>query len=335
MNNLGTFYTNLGKTANKHLNSVVDSANKGFNSVLNSTNTHLNSVTNSANKGLNSVLSSTNNSLSNVHNSLRNIATNVTPVKSASFLSTFTFPIVLFIAITAVAIYLIVTNKDKISASFNNLIQRTRSTFNQPSTPLVDASIPPVMEVTESPTPPQNEIKTAVAQVTENKPTPLINTLLPIGTPEVFNVSKNDYPYYDAEPLCLALGAELATYDQVKEAWSKGADWCNYGWVKGQAAVYPTQEETWNKIQTGPEENRNVCGTVGVNGGYFENPEMKFGVNCFGVKPAQSEHDEEVLMKKGSIPQAVPTLEVDKKMKEFKAHADNLGVLPFNNHKWA
>ena len=46
---------------------------------------------------------------------------------------------------------------------------------------------------------------------------------------EVFTVSKNDYSYYDAAPLCKALGAELATYDQVKHAWQKGADWCNYG----------------------------------------------------------------------------------------------------------
>ena len=34
-----------------------------------------------------------------------------------------------------------------------------------------------------------------------------------------------------------AFDAELASYDQVKDAWQKGADWCNYGWVKGQAAA--------------------------------------------------------------------------------------------------
>jgi hypothetical protein len=139
----------------------------------------------------------------------------------------------------------------------------------------------------------------------------IIDKVLPEGNPEVFNVSENDYTFYDAEPLCRALGAELATYDQVKEAWSKGADWCNYGWVKGQAAVYPIQEETYNKIQSGPDEEKNSCGSVGLNGGYFENPELKFGVNCYGVKPPQSENDQELLMKQGKIPRSVAALKID------------------------
>ena len=62
-----------------------------------------------------------------------------------------------------------------------------------------------------------------------------------------------------------AFGAELATYDQVRDAWKSGADWCNYGWVKGQAAVYPTQQETYDKLQTGAEDQRMACGMPGVN----------------------------------------------------------------------
>ena len=104
--------------------------------------------------------------------------------------------------------------------------------------------------------------------------------------------------------------------------------------MKGQAAVYPIQEETYKKIQAGPEDERNSCGTVGLNGGYFDNPELRFGVNCYGVKPAQSENDEEVLMKKGKLPKSVATLEIDKKIQEFKKEADRLGVLPFNTEKW-
>ena len=30
----------------------------------------------------------------------------------------------------------------------------------------------------------------------------------------------------------------------------------------------------------------NMNGKPGVNGGYFENPEYKFGANCCGVKPS-------------------------------------------------
>jgi hypothetical protein len=95
-----------------------------------------------------------------------------------------------------------------------------------------------------------------------------MNKIMP-GT-EVFNISSNRYTYNDAEPLCKALGAELATYDQVKDAWTKGADWCNYGWVKGQMAVYPTSEETYQKTQGGSEEGRQACGRPGINGGYFD-----------------------------------------------------------------
>ena len=148
-------------------------------------------------------------------------------------------------------------------------------------------------------------------------------------------MSENDYTFYDAEPLCRALGAELATYDQVKDAWSKGADWCNYGWVKGQAAVYPTQKETWQKVQSGPDENKNSCGVVGVNGGYFENPEMKFGVTCYGPKPLQSQHSQELLMREGNVPLSVPALEVDRRTQEFRSQSDSIGVLPFNENKWA
>lgn len=94
----------------------------------------------------------------------------------------------------------------------------------------------------------------------------MVEKVLP-GHKEVFNISKNAYTYYDAEPLCKALGAELATYEQVKNAFEGGADWCNYGWTKGQMAVYPTQKETWEHIQEGPEDQRNACGRPGVNGG--------------------------------------------------------------------
>jgi Na+-transporting methylmalonyl-CoA/oxaloacetate decarboxylase gamma subunit len=61
-----------------------------------------------------------------------------------------------------------------------------------------------------------------------------------VGSAEVFNISKNVYTFNDAAAVCAAAGAELATYDQVKAAYDKGADWCNYGWIIGQMAVYPT-----------------------------------------------------------------------------------------------
>jgi hypothetical protein len=146
-------------------------------------------------------------------------------------------------------------------------------------------------------------------------------------------VSSNKFTFYDAEPLCKALGAELATYDQVKEAWNKGADWCNYGWVKGQMAVYPTSDETYAKLQAGPEEQRMACGRPGINGGYFDNPELRFGVTCVGQKPVQSKHDEREVAK--GAPLSPEALAFDKKVNQYKTQSDTIGILPFNTNKWS
>jgi hypothetical protein len=160
-----------------------------------------------------------------------------------------------------------------------------------------------------------------------------VESILP-GRREVFSVNSNKYTYSDAEPLCKALGAELATYEQVKEAWDKGADWCNYGWVKGQVAVYPTQVSTWEKLQNGPEDQRRACGRPGVNGGHFDNPELRFGVNCYGVKPAQSKHDANQIAKREGQPLTPGAIEFDKKVAHYRGEADHIGMLPFNDSSW-
>jgi len=341
-NNLGTFYTNLGNSVNKGieninkgLNSIGSNVNKGLNSIGNNVNKGLNSIGNNVNKGLNN----TNENFSSLLPFKTNTVNNVKNVKNTSNVmnianNEWVSPLLVFIVIATVFIVIFVKFHDKINAGINNIIQKVRDAFNKSSTPPVDGS-KTVTTINEPPVPPQDEQQVNNAQQTHHKTTNIIDKILPSGKPEVFNVNENEYTYYDAEPLCMALGAELATYDQVKEAWSKGADWCNYGWVKGQAAVYPTQDETWQKVQSGPEENRDSCGVPGLNGGYFENPEMKFGVNCYGVKPGQSEHSQEVLMKKGKIPLSVPALEVDKKVQDFKAHMDGIGVLPFSEEQWS
>jgi hypothetical protein len=152
------------------------------------------------------------------------------------------------------------------------------------------------------------------------------------GKKEVFNIADNKYKYSDAEPLCKAYGAELATYDQVKEAWKKGADWCNYGWVKGQAAVYPTQESTYNKLQAGPEDQKRACGVTGVNGGYFDNPNLRFGVNCYGAKPAKSDADERAQIQNRS--QTNDQLEYDRKVQDYKTELNIIPISPFNAESW-
>ncbi len=161
----------------------------------------------------------------------------------------------------------------------------------------------------------------------------IVNKVLP-GMKEVFNVSSNRYTYADAEPLCRALGAELATYDQVKAAFDSGADWCNYGWTKGQLALYPTSQDTYDKLQMGPEEQRRACGRPGVNGGYFDNPDLRFGVNCYGTNPSQSKHDATKVASGDGVPLSPAMIDFDKKVNHYKTEADTIGILPFNPQTW-
>jgi hypothetical protein len=151
---------------------------------------------------------------------------------------------------------------------------------------------------------------------------------------EVFNVSRNIYTYDEAAPVCKALGAELATFDQVQTAQRYGADWCNYGWTKGQMAVFPTSEETWNKLQTGPKEYRFSCGKPGVNGGYFDNPELRFGVNCFGPRPEKKDTDELLFDSEAGVPPTAEQVEFDKKVQKFRDQLGNITVLPWSRDKW-
>jgi hypothetical protein len=228
--------------------------------------------------------------------------------------------LIIFIALISMYYREIMNSVDNITASLNAWL-----TGNVVSPP--DDGAPGDMPVSP-PEPPQDEFsekRTGMSGV--------VDRLLPPGK-EVFNVSKNDYTYYDAAPLCKALGAELATYDQVKEAWQKGADWCNYGWVKGQMAVYPTQDSTYQELQLGPAEQKGACGKPGLNGGFFDNPEMKFGVTCVGKRPKQSQHDATALMSGSEQPLTVSGIEFEKKVQRFKEDTETLGILPFNKSQW-
>lgn len=237
--------------------------------------------------------------------------------------------VVIFAGLIVAFLVLFSYFRNEITAGFNAFVAQLRDSLGM-KVPTPDQQMPTAgqLDVLKPSTPPEAESK---------QPSSLAEKVLPQGGagPEVFNISKNTFTYYDAEPLCKALGAELATYDQVKQAWDRGADWCNYGWVKGQNAVYPTSQQTWEKLQSGPEEQRMACGKPGINGGYFDNPELRFGVNCYGPKPAQSKHDEEAVAKRTGVPLTPSGIEFDKKVSKFRGESDSIGVLPFNEQKWS
>ena len=155
------------------------------------------------------------------------------------------------------------------------------------------------------------------------------------STQEVFNVANNLYTYDDARAVCTAFGARLATYDEIEDAYNKGGEWCSYGWSEGQMAYFPTQKSTWNELQKNPKAKNN-CGRPGVNGGYMENPYIKFGVNCFGTKPKPTNKDLQSMAANKLMPKTEEDTLMDKKVQFWKDNADKLlNLNAFNRNDWS
>jgi len=161
----------------------------------------------------------------------------------------------------------------------------------------------------------------------ENTPAPHEDKQLVMNIKEVFHISDNKYTYDEAPAVCAAYRSELATYDQLQEAFSLGAEWCGYGWSAGGMALFPTQSSTWSSLQMeSDQKKRTSCGRPGVNGGYF-NPRTQFGVNCYGVKPKNKGLVLPVV--KGNQPG------FDDAVARFKAMLDSMNLSPFNNNTWS
>ena len=150
---------------------------------------------------------------------------------------------------------------------------------------------------------------------------------------QVFNIPGNYYNYNNAKALCKAYGAELATYDQLEKAYNDGAEWCNYGWSANQLALFPTQQKTYNTLQT-IKGHENDCGRPGVNGGYIANPQVRFGVNCYGNKPKITSEEEELMKTTSPYPETLQDKVFQKKVDFWKDKVDEILVSPFNHNSW-
>ena len=150
---------------------------------------------------------------------------------------------------------------------------------------------------------------------------------------QVFNIPGNYYSYDNAKALCTAYGAELATYDQIEKAYNGGAEWCNYGWSANQLALFPTQKKTYNTLQT-IQGHENDCGRPGINGGYIANPNVRFGVNCYGYKPKITSEEEELMKTSSPYPETPQDIAFQKKVDIMKNNLDNILVSPFNHDTW-
>ena len=149
---------------------------------------------------------------------------------------------------------------------------------------------------------------------------------------EVFNVSNNIYTYSDARAVCKALGARLATPAEVRSAYTRGADWCTYGWSEGKHALYPTQKASWKKLQKN-KKRKHDCGLPGVNGGYFENPDLRFGANCYGKKPSESVHKKTNPYDPDYISEEESRLQA--KIDKYRNEREDIAIAPYNRTIWS
>jgi ABC-type multidrug transport system fused ATPase/permease subunit len=150
---------------------------------------------------------------------------------------------------------------------------------------------------------------------------------------QVFNIPGNYYSYDNAKALCKAYDSELATYDQIENSYNKGAEWCNYGWSANQMALFPTQKQTYDTLQT-IKGHENDCGRPGINGGYMANPRIRFGVNCYGQKPAITNKEEELMRTSTPYPETKEDKIFQKKVDFWKNNIDQILISPFNHNVW-
>jgi hypothetical protein len=151
---------------------------------------------------------------------------------------------------------------------------------------------------------------------------------------QVFNIPGNVYNYENAKALCTAYGAKLANYSQIEEAYKEGGEWCNYGWSDGQMALFPTQKNTFDKLQTinGHEHD---CGRPGINGGYIANPQIKFGVNCYGHKPKMTNEEEQLMETTTPYPESAKDIAFQKRVDYWRNKIDEILVSPFDYKNWS
>ena len=152
--------------------------------------------------------------------------------------------------------------------------------------------------------------------------------------PQVFHLRGNKYTYENAKAVCKAYGSRLANYDDLFKAHKDGGEWCSYGWSEGQAALFPTQKETWEKLQK-VKGHENDCGRPGLNGGYIANPNVRFGVNCFGYKPNPNANSQKLMESETVYPKSAKELAFEERVKKWRTQIKDLTISPFNGDRWS
>jgi hypothetical protein len=99
-------------------------------------------------------------------------------------------------------------------------------------------------------------------------------------------------------------------------------------------ALFPTQQKTYDVLQT-KKGHENDCGRPGVNGGYMVNPNLKFGVNCYGKKPAITPTEADLMKDTTPYPITMEDIEFQNKVNYWKEKVKDILVAPFNYKNWS
>lgn len=207
-------------------------------------------------------------------------------------------------------------DSDRDSSTDPTLIPTTISSITPTTSSTPTAFVSGTPSPTKTPTPSDNN-NAATATANKDK--------------EVYQVTNDLYSYEESAGICKSLDSRLATYEEIELAYKNGAEWCGYGWSENQMAFFPTQSETWKKMQTHPE-TKHLCGRPGVNGGFMKDPTQKFGVNCYGVKP------DEKMRTKGiepDTPEYLALFGCGKIVSDISKLKDGLEIKPFRPDFWS
>lgn len=151
---------------------------------------------------------------------------------------------------------------------------------------------------------------------------------------QVFHVPGNEYTYEDAKDVCKAFDARLASYDEVEKAHSNGGEWCSYGWSANQMALFPTQKKTWDRLQK-IKGHENDCGRPGINGGFIANPDVRFGINCYGFKPQITAAEADDMKTASIFPKTLKDIKRQERVAYWQTKLSDILVSPFNNDVWS
>ena len=157
------------------------------------------------------------------------------------------------------------------------------------------------------------------------------------GDPEdsqAYHIPGNFYNYEDGEAVCAAFGGRMADVEDMLDAYEEGADWCSYGWTEGGMALFPTQLDSWRRLQEHPGLEK-ACGRPGLNGGYLGDKAFQIGVNCYGPKPAITEQEQELMDTEPVIPMTAREADFERRVDQWRTQLSSVQVSPFSSKEWS